>query len=138
MPRNLSVEQLQQLLSRIPPAVATELKLVPREQAELLAGVMRRAVHTGQDGVHELRDSIRVEDGRTPLRVLVKAGGPMTTRQDRSSGAFYDYALANEFGTYKMTPRPFFWPSYRLMKKQIRAAMQRRAKAAIAKVVPVK
>ncbi len=142
MARNLSVEQFQQLMDSIPSTVAIELKNVPWQSGQLLAAAMRRAVHLGQDGVHELQQSIRVEQGRRPLQVLVKAGGPLTTRLGAggffSSRVAYDYALANEFGTQKMTRRAFFWPTYRQYKKAIRTTIQQSAKAAIAKVVPLK
>lgn len=139
MARNLSVKQFQDLMARIPKVVAQELKGSVRSEGERLAGVMRSAVSKGTDGRNELLESIRVEDGRRPLQVLVKAGGPLTTKEVRKgSGATYDYANANEFGTEKMAAQPFFWPSYRLMKKRIRAGIARKARKAIEKVVPLK
>jgi HK97 gp10 family phage protein len=138
-PRNLSVEQLQQLFAKIPESVAAEFANAPIEEGERLAGVMRSAVAKGIDGRNELLQSIRVEPGRRPLQALVKAGGPLTTRAVRKgSGVTYDYSLANEFGTRKMKAQPFFWPSYRLMKKRIRTSLNKRMKAAIGKVVPLK
>lgn len=136
--RNLSIDQFKDLMARIPKEVAAELERVPFEQGEILAAVMRRAAPQGMDGVHELQQSIRVEKGRRPLQVLVKAGGPLTTRLGKQTGRPDDYAINNEFGTHKMSAQPFFWPSYRLMKKSIRAAMNKKAKAAISKVVPLK
>ena len=137
--RNLSVQQFQDLMANLPKAVAAELKDVPNSQGQVLANAMRSAVPRGVDGRNELLESIRVEEGKRPLQVFVKAGGRLTTRQVRKgSGVDYDYALANEFGTQKMNAQPFFWPTYRLMKKRIRSAISRRARKAIEKVVPLK
>lgn len=136
--RNLSVSQFQDLMARLPKVVAAELANAPREQGESLAAAMRRSVPTGVDGRQELEESIRVEAGRRPLQVLVKAGGSLTTREVRQgAGVYYDYANANEFGTQKMTAQPFFWPTYRLLKKKMRSAIARQARKAIAKVVPL-
>jgi HK97 gp10 family phage protein len=139
MPRNLSVEQFQDLMRNIPRAVADELRSATTDQAKFLADTMKQAVPTGTDGRNELQESIRVEPGRRPLQAFVKAGGPLTTRVVRKgSGLNYDYALANEYGTRKMKAQPFFYPTYRLMKKKLRSAIQRRARKAIEKVVPLK
>lgn len=139
MARNLSVEQFKQLMARIPKAVANDLESAPREEGERLAVAMRQVVPQGIDNRRELLESIRVEDGKRPLSVLVKAGGPLTTKEVRAgSGIAYDYSLANEFGTQKMKAQPFFWPTYRLMKKRIRSALSRKARKAIEQVVPLK
>jgi HK97 gp10 family phage protein len=139
MAKNLSVDQFQQLLASIPPKVAEELKAAVLDGARSLTSGMRLAVPRGIDGRNELMDSIRIEQGRSPLRKLVRAGGPLTTREVRKgSGTGYDYALANEFGTEKMAAQPFFWPTYRSKKKKIRSDIAARARKAIAKVVPLK
>lgn len=62
-----------------------------------------------------LRDSIRMGPGRRETSVVVEAGGPTTTKQ--GAGGSYDYANAQEFGTQDMPANPFFWPSYRVVKK---------------------
>lgn len=139
MARNLSVAQFQQLLESVPKAVADELKGTVREAGVELARAMRPAVPRGVDGRNELVESIRVEPGRHPLQVRVKAGGPLTTKEVRKgSGVSYDYANANEFGTEKMRAQPFFWPTYRLKKRPLRSKIQRRMRKAIGKVVNLK
>jgi HK97 gp10 family phage protein len=139
MARNLSVQQFKQLMDRIPKEVAKELEDAPFSEGERLASVMRSVVPQGVDDRRELMESIRVEPGRKPLVALVKAGGPLTTKEVRAgSGVGYDYSLANEFGTEKMQAQPFFWPTYRLMKKRLRSAISRKARKAIEKVVPLK
>ncbi len=132
MARNLSVSQFQDLMANIPKAVAAELESAVLEQANSLAWTMRLAAPRGKKSVHELQASIRVEDGRHPLRKLVRAGGPLTTKDG------YDYALGQEFGNHHAPAQPFFWRSYRLKKKAIRSALQKRTVAAISKVVPLK
>lgn len=136
MARNLSVQQFQQLMASVPKAVAAELEGSVQEQAESLAQTMRFVAPKGKDARRELVESIRVENGKHPLRKLVKAGGPLTTKT--SNGKSYDYSLGMEFGNDQVPARPFFWPAYRLKKKSIRSAIQKKIKAAISKVVPLK
>lgn len=137
--RNLSVDQFKQLMDRIPKEVANELRGAVDDAGQELVRAMKPAVPLGVDGRNELVESVRLERGRHPLSVLVRAGGPLTTRSVRKgSGVSYDYALANEFGTEKMAAQPFFWPTYRLKKKSLRSKISRRARKAIAKVVPLK
>lgn len=132
MARNLSVQQFQDLMASVPKAVAAELESAVLEQANSLAWTMRFAAPRGKKSAHQLQASIRVEDGKHPLRKLVKAGGPQTTKGG------YDYALGQEFGNHHAPAQPFFWPSYRLKKKSIRAGIQKKIKDAISKVVPLK
>lgn len=137
--RNLSVAQFQDLMDNIPKAIADEMRGAVKEQGEALASAMRQAVPLGVDGRHELQESIRVEDGKHPLQVRVKAGGELTTKEVRKgSGVRYDYANANEFGTREMNAQPFFWPTYRLMKRRVRSAINRKMRKGIEKVVPLK
>ncbi len=92
------------------------------EQADALVSLMKSVVPE-QSG--HLKDSIRKLPGKRPLQVRVAAGGELTTKEVRKgSGVAYDYAMAEEFGTRAETAKPFFWPSYRLSKKAIRAAVR--------------
>lgn len=83
--------------------------------AEELAGNMREAIDHNVTG--HLRDSVRKKDisvtygNRQEISVLVMAGGRLTTKDG------FDYALAEEFGTSKETPRPFFYGTYRLYQR---------------------
>jgi HK97 gp10 family phage protein len=100
------------------------------EGADQLVSLMKVAAPVGETG--HLRESIRKEPGRDVLQVKVKAGGPLTTKEVRKgSGVPYDYARADEFGTQKDPAHPFFWPSYHLMKKSIRAAVRKTIAKAI-------
>jgi len=145
--RNLSVSQFQQLMERVPKAVAKDLETAVAGGARQIALVMRMTVPKGVDGRNELEESIRVTPGSHPLRKVIRAGGKLTTK--KAGGSFvgrllrgrskeYDYANAVEFGTQNMHAQPFFYPTYRLMKKRTQSAINRKAKKAIAQVVPLK
>lgn len=134
--RNLSVAQFQQLMERIPQEVAKELEAAVQDAADGMAAQMRQAVPLGVDGRNELLESIRTAPGKHPLRKVIRAGGSLTTR--KANGKEYDYARAQEFGTQDAPAQPFFWPIYRLMKKKFKAQIARKAKKAIAKVIPLK
>ena len=77
---------------------------------------MRGAVPVGPTG--NLKRSIRKRNitrafsNRKRISVLVIAGGPLTTRRNKS-GNVYDYAVATEFGTVKERAEPFFYSSAR-------------------------
>jgi HK97 gp10 family phage protein len=78
-----------------------------------------------------LRDSIRAEAHPDELKVIVKAGGPATTKPARAGHGSYDYSVGVEHGTADMAAEPFFYPAYRLLKKRLRS----RTKRAISKAV---
>lgn len=123
-------------MERIPQEVAKELESAVADAAEGMAAQMRQAVPLGVDGRNELLESIRVAPGKHPLRKVIRAGGPLTTR--KAKGKEYDYARAIEFGRHDAPAQPFFWPVYRLTKKRWKSQIARKAKKAIAKVVPLK
>lgn len=83
-------------------------------QADELVGNIQRAIPHSETG--HLRDSVRKQDVSSSdgakLTVLVKAGGPLTTK--RTEAGVFDYALAEEFGTSKEVARPFFYSTVRL------------------------
>lgn len=101
---------------------APDIFAVVREAAEKLADAMRARVPVNKG---KLRESIRVEKGRQALEYLVKAGGPLTTKDG------YDYAIATEFGTKKEQAEPFFWNTYRAARNSTRAVMRERISNAI-------
>jgi HK97 gp10 family phage protein len=126
---NVSVERFkrltEQLRQEVRDAAIAELNSQAGELANLISQVAPR-----EEGA--LAHSVRVIPGAKPTQVRVVAGGKATIRPSTSSKP-YDYARADEFGTQKMPPRPFFFPTYRLRKKKIIAAMKRRIKANIKK-----
>ena len=126
-----SAARLRRRLMKIPlevrAAAATEALLASLALSE----AMRQRAPV-DDGV--LRASVRVERGRSGDRFFVKAGGPTTTRPVRKgASASYDYALAIELGTKGRPAQPFFYPTYRAAKAQIRAGIAREIRKAVAK-----
>jgi HK97 gp10 family phage protein len=99
-------------------AVTAELQ----KQANGLAKAIKQAAPSDKG---KLRESVRVEPGKRADSITVKAGGPLTTRPVRNGAKeTYDYANATEFGTVKETAQPFFYPTYRARKREIRNALQ--------------
>jgi HK97 gp10 family phage protein len=94
-----------------------------------LVTMMKNVVKHGPTG--NLANSIRKEPGKVPTVVRVKAGGESTTVGH--AGKAYDYARAVEFGTTRMTAEPFFFPTFRLMRKRMRSSMRRKITKTIEK-----
>jgi HK97 gp10 family phage protein len=90
-------------------------------QSALLVTLMKAAVEHGPTG--NLANSIRKEPGKKKTVVVIKAGGASTTRHARD-GKSYDYARAVEFGTEHVSAQPFFFPTFRLMRKKLRSSMR--------------
>ncbi|WP_316188324.1 MULTISPECIES: hypothetical protein [unclassified Bradyrhizobium] len=78
-------------------------------QGAELVGDMKRAIEHNVSGT--LQASVRYEDRTNAdgsrVTVLVMAGGPTTMKDG------FDYALAEEFGTTKQAPKPFFYHTAR-------------------------
>jgi HK97 gp10 family phage protein len=91
--------------------------------ADGLVGMMKNTVKHGPTG--DLAASIRKQPGKVETVVRVMAGGATTTRKG-GGGKPYDYARAVEFGTVHMSAEPFFFPSFRLMRKTMRSSMRRK------------
>ena len=79
-----------------------------------------------------LQHSVRKIAGKSDTQIRVMAGGVLTVRPSVSSKPF-DYSRADEFGTVNMPAKPFFFPTYRLMKKKMISTMKRRITASIKK-----
>jgi HK97 gp10 family phage protein len=93
--------------------------------------LVRKMVLAAPHDEGNLEHSVRKVPDRTKDTVIrIVAGGRLTIRPSVSSKPF-DYARADEFGTVKMTARPFFFPTYRLTKKKMISAMKRRITKAI-------
>jgi len=140
MPVNKSVERFRALTDEMKKAVhenavaelnrqATELKnaieqVAPVYQGPPIAGV--------QPGALKTTVSV-VPDKSKDTVVRVVAGGFLTVRSSVGGSRPFDYSRAAEFGTQKMQAEPFFFPTYRLMKKRIIAQMKRRIATEIRK-----
>ena len=122
MARNKSVEAFAKLTEDMQMQIHADAVAELNAQADALVSRMKSVAPAGPTG--KLASSIRKEATRRPTIVRVRAGGGatlITTEQHP-----YDYARAVEFGTHKMSAEPFFFPTYRLMKKSMRATMRRK------------
>jgi len=138
MPVNKSVERFR--------ALTLDMQKTVRENAvnELnrQAGILKDAIASvapiyegpPEAGVTPgaLKASVGVKPGNKETIVRVIAGGSTTTRKG-VSGREFDYSRAAEFGTQQNGAQPFFFPTYRLMKKKIVASMKRRISLQIKK-----
>lgn len=89
------------------------LKAPLRKELTRRSGLMVNDMRARTDDrTGTLDRSIRAEEGRDELSVFIRAGGELTTKDG------YDYAIGKEFGTTKQPAEPFFWPVYRIHKKQ--------------------
>jgi HK97 gp10 family phage protein len=120
---NKSVEAFRKLTLDMQRAVYTDAVVELNASADRLVEAMKSVVKHGPTG--NLANSIRKQPGKVPTVVRVMAGGAATTT---TSGARqpYDYARAVEFGTVKMPAEPFFFPTFRLMRKTLRSSMRRK------------
>jgi HK97 gp10 family phage protein len=140
MPTNVSVERFkrltQELKIQVHQTAVIELNKQAQDLAQTIAAVAPVAAGITAEGVVSgaLKHSVRViPDRNKDTIVRVAAGGELTTRPSVSTRP-YDYARADEFGTQKMAPHPFFFPTYRLLRKRMVAAMRRKITANIKKV----
>ena len=130
MARVTGLHRLRAVLAKLPKTARVELQNAMNESGRKLADRQRALVPVDK-GV--LRDSIRVEPfTKGGIGVLVKAGGPTTTKPVRvGQSESYDYAMAQELGTQEQLAQPFFYPAFR----QTKPAIRRRATAAVKKAV---
>lgn len=126
---NKSVERFKKLTEDLQKEVhalaVAELNVQAGDLAKLIESVAPEYEGT-------LKTTVRVVPGKKDTIVRVVAGGNKTVRRGVSSKP-YDYARADEFGTVNMPAKPFFFPTYRLRKKKIIAAMKRKIAASIKK-----
>lgn len=122
---NASVERFRKLTEQLQVEVVEAAIDELNKQAERLAGAIRDVAPRGKTGV--LEHTIRTVPGNKPTIVRVVEGSPQTIH------AGYQYPRAAEFGTINMPPKPHFFPTYRLLKKSIIAAMKRKIAANIKK-----
>lgn len=126
---NLSVLRFKKLTEELQKEVHAAAVQELLIQATDLAGTIE-SVAPMHEGI--LKTTVKVVPGKKDTIVRIVAGGERTVRPSISSKP-YDYARADEFGTQKMPAKPFFFPTYRLRKKKIVAAMKRKITAQIKK-----
>jgi HK97 gp10 family phage protein len=122
MAANKSVLAFRQLTLDMQRQVYTDAITELDAQANGLVSRMKAVVVHGPTS--KLANSIRKQRGKVPTVVQVKAGGAATT--EGRTAKSYDYARAVEFGTEHNAAQPFFFPTFRLMRKSMRSAMRRK------------
>jgi HK97 gp10 family phage protein len=125
MASNASVQRFRALANDLKQEVLNGAIDELNNQADSLVTLIESVAPRGATG--ELEHSIRKIPGSSPTQVRVMAGDPATLKDG------YQYPRAVEFGTVHMAAEPFFFPSYRLLKKQMISAMKRKITAAIKK-----
>ncbi|TCK31237.1 HK97 gp10 family phage protein [Ancylobacter aquaticus] len=128
MAKNWSTDELRRALRKVAPAVAKRGDEALKINAQEWVDAAKSAAPSDPDGGSFLRQSIRNEESDTGGQI-VRAGGPTTTR-DGANGP-YDYARAQEFGRSDMQANPYFWPTYRLLKKRFISRRRRAVNQAI-------
>ena len=123
MATNKSVEKFRRLTVELQRQVYLDSVAELEVQSTALMQQIKAVAPTGPTG--NLASSVRKERGKRETVVRVMAGGFLTTRKG-GGGQPYDYARAVEFGTEKVSAQPFFFPTYRLMKKSMQSAMRRK------------
>ena len=122
------LSQLERKLRAIPKATRVEIRGVLEKSASEMV-TLAKSLASANSLSGALVNSIKQEPGRNDLAVVVRAGGDATTVDG------YDYALANEHGTSSMEQQPFFWDSYRAVKKRAKSratrAIRKAARAAV-------
>jgi HK97 gp10 family phage protein len=126
---NQSVERFRKLTQDLMKEVLDEAVKELNDQGDALVQAM---ISVAPEDEGNLQHSVRKIPGKKITQIRIMAGGVLTTRPSVSSKPF-DYARADEFGTQKMAPKPFFFPTYRLKKKKMISAMKRKITASIKK-----
>jgi HK97 gp10 family phage protein len=114
------LDRLKAKLAAMPQAAKQGIMPALNKKADELVAMQKRIVPV-DDG--DLRDSIEKTEGRHELAITVWAGGPTAI-----------HARWVEFGASKTTAKPFFYPSYRALRKRIRSSISYASKKAAQKV----
>lgn len=129
------LEQLQAYLNALPDAIRKELSDAVQAEAERLSEAQRAALKNleqSPDETGNLEQSCTVTPGEHDLEFIVQAGGPLTTVEIREgSGVEYDYALAFEFGTSRQPARPFFYPTYNVLREDMESNIEKAIEKAL-------
>lgn len=115
--RVLGLDRLKRRLAKLPARMKAEVKAALDKSADELVAFQQRQVPV-DDG--DLRDSIRKQDGRHELEVIVSAG---------DEKAFY--AAMVEFGTSKTVAQPYFFGPYRALRRRIKSRTSRAVRKAV-------
>lgn len=129
MARNQSVERFRQMAKELQQEIHDGAVRELNAQGDML---VQQMISAAPEDKGNLQHSVRKIPGKSDTQIRIMAGGILTTRSAVSSKP-YDYARADEFGTRHMPAKPFFFPTYRLLKKKMISTMKRRITASIKK-----
>lgn len=129
------VKELEKKLMAMPNRVEIAARKAMEKGADELVAMMKRLVPVDQG---DLRESIAWTWGEAPKGSVVLAESEPDARGLKITVYATDYkARWIEFGTVKMRAQPFFFPSYRTLRKRIQSRIKREVKKAIRFVGPV-
>lgn len=126
---NQSVERFKKLTKDLQKEVHDAAVAELNSQGDTLVSQM---IAAAPEDTGNLSHSVRKIAGKSDTQIRIMAGGVLTIRPSVSSKPF-DYSRADEFGTRNMPAKPFFFPTYRLMKKKMISSMKRKITASIKK-----
>jgi len=125
------------MLRQIPPAVRAE--------------VAKAQEQNGREFVSALQSAVPVDEGDLKASIGYRIGGykkaggdrgfnsrlndPFLTLGVKAGSIKAPYAGYVEFGTVKMDPRAFFFPTYRALRKRLKSRLTRSATKGIKRVV---
>lgn len=128
------LESLKRKLTRtIPDRVRQRTRLAMEKGADEIVAMAKGLVPVGATG--DLKASIGWTWGDAPKGSITLASSKPVGNGERitiyagNSEAYY--ARWVEFGTSKATPHPYFYPSYRTLKRRVKSRITREMKKAI-------
>lgn len=123
---------LQKKLAAIPRATREEVRAVLEKSGDEMVSLAKSLapVRTGL-----LKSTIKRRPGKNELAVEVVAGGAATTKAARAGNGVFDYAAGTEWGTSDTPSQPFFWPSYRAIKKRAKGRTTRAVRMAVKRAI---
>ncbi|MDK1489376.1 HK97 gp10 family phage protein [Sinorhizobium sp. 7-81] len=129
------IAALEKKLAAMPKRVEHATRKAMEKGAEELCQMMRRLVPVDSG---DLKASISWTWGEAPKGALVLAESEPTERGLKITVYTTDWkARWVEFGTVKMSAQPFFFPSWRSLRKRIKSRIVREQRKAIRFVGPV-
>lgn len=126
------VQSLAAKLARIPNATRQEVRDVLQKSADEMVA-LAQSLAPVDSGL--LKSTIKSRIGQKELSVEVVAGGAATTKPARQGNGEYDYAAGVEWGTSDTPQQPFFWPSYRSIKKRAKGRTTRAIRKAVKRAI---
>lgn len=121
---------MNRMFAVLPAKVEASARVAMEKGAEELVAMMKRLVPVDEG---DLRNSIAWTWGAAPKGATVLAESKTADARGLKLTVYAtDYkARWIEFGTTKMSAKPFFFPSWRSMRKRIRSRVTREMKKAI-------